>query len=277
MRNQNKRSFGTAIAPWSGYADDLVLFLRSQNGLQNATLLLDHTFKDFGLAINETKTETMILNHTSHAQYPESIVKLRSTQLKNVKNFAYLGVQLNYEQCSTGDEEINQRIQMAIAKFAQMSNLLQNFHLNLRLRVLFLNSFVRSRLTYACQNWNLTTIQYERLDVTYRTFLRRMVRRGFQHVDEKNNDYRYVITNDVLHRICGTRDVNCFVKDQQKNYVAHVIRMPTSRGVKLLTFNDDHYVKKGRSAPTLLEQSARNMNMTVERFCSCAFTKTLGN
>ena len=47
MRNQNERSFGTAIAPWSGYADDLVLFLRSQNGLQNATLLLDHTFKDF--------------------------------------------------------------------------------------------------------------------------------------------------------------------------------------------------------------------------------------
>ena len=38
--------------------------------------------------------------------------------------------------------------------------------------------FVRSRLTYSCQNWNLTTAQFVKLDITYRTLLRRMVRRG---------------------------------------------------------------------------------------------------
>ena len=63
---------------------------------------------------------------------------------------------------------------MANAKFTELSNLLQNFRVNLRTRILFLNSFVRSRLTYACQNWNLTLYQYERLDISYRTFLRRM-------------------------------------------------------------------------------------------------------
>ena len=61
-----------------------------------------------------------------------------------------------------------------------MSNLLQNRHIFLKTRVKFLNSFVRSRLTYSCQNWNLTLRQYEKLDVTYRNLLRRMVHGGFK-------------------------------------------------------------------------------------------------
>eukprot|EP00111_Clytia_hemisphaerica_P012845 TCONS_00037761-protein len=104
-----------------------------------------------------------------------------------------------------------------------MSNLLQNFQINLRVCIFFLNSFVRNRLTYSCQNWNLTSLQYDRLDVTYRMFLRRMVRGGFRYVDEVNHDFRYVISNNHLHTICGTSDVNVFIKQQQRNYAAHVV------------------------------------------------------
>ena len=58
---------------------------------------------------------------------------------------------------------------------------------------MFLNIFVRSRLCYSCQNWNLTQHQYDRLDVAYRVFLRRMVRGGFRFRDERNGDYRLVM------------------------------------------------------------------------------------
>ena len=34
-----------------------------------------------------------------------------------------------------------------------------------------MDSFVRSRLTYCCQNWNLNQAQFDRLDVAYRRFL----------------------------------------------------------------------------------------------------------
>ena len=79
---------------------------------------------------------------------------------------------------------------------------------------MFLNSFVRSRLCYSCQNWNLTQHQYDRLDVAYRVFLRRMVRGGFRFCDESNSDFRHVMNNDRLHQICDTSDLNLFIKLQ---------------------------------------------------------------
>ena len=99
---------------------------------------------------------------------------------------------------------------------------------------------------YACQNWNLNTQELDRVDVTYRKFLRRMVRGGFAFVNQAENDYRYVISNAQLHRICGTSDVSYFIRSQQHHYASHVIRMPLERSLKKLIFNDDHYTKRGR-------------------------------
>ena len=141
---------------------------------------------------------------------------------------------------------------------------------------MFLNSFVRSRLTYACQNWNLTKLQYDRLDVTYRVFLRRMVRGGFRFRDERNGDFRYVVTNDHLHQICGTSDLNMFVKLQQRNYALHVVRMSVDRNVKCLMFNNDKCVRRGRPLRSLLDQVTDNENVSIDQMCNIALGKKLG-
>ena len=57
---------------------------------------------------------------------------------------SWFGYQV-YDEPNTGDSEINQRIQLSQSKFAEMLNLLQNFSINLRTRVMFLNSVVCSR------------------------------------------------------------------------------------------------------------------------------------
>ena len=116
---------------------------------------------------------------------PTSIANLRGVDLKNVSVFRYLGAYINCHEPSTGDSEINQRIQLACGKFAELLNLLQNFHISLRTRISFLNCFVCSRLTYIWQNWCLTTNQPNRLDITYRTFLRQMIRMGLNKLTEK--------------------------------------------------------------------------------------------
>ena len=275
MRNENTQTWGSSTLPWSGYADDLVLFLTEQLGLSNATLLLNEIFNKFGLTVNKLKTETMILNSPDISE--QSIVTLQNVKLNNIAVFKYLGSYVDSAQPNTGDSEINHRIQAAVCKFAELSYLLQNFHIHLRTRVKFLDSFVRSRLTYGCQNWNLTTNQYDRLDVTYRRFLRRMIRGGFRYVDENANDFRLVITNDRLHNVCGTTDVSEFIKHQQNSYASHIIRMSIDRGVKKLMFNDDTYVKKGRSQKTLLEQVIGNNNVTLDVYCNNAMKKKLGN
>ena len=181
---------GTSILPWCGYADDLILFMIDQASLQKATALLDDVFNKFGLSINGSKTETMILNHKYIVtdEYPSSIVALKDKPLNNVERFKYLGSYLYNEEPSTGDVELNHRIQMANVKFAEMSNLLQNSKIHIRIRIKFLNSYIRSRLTYSCQNWNLKSRQYDRLDVVYRMFLRRMIRGGFKQIDTNDEN-----------------------------------------------------------------------------------------
>ena len=183
----------------------------------------------------------MILNLDT--DYPDSIIYIRNVPLKNTVQFKYLGSCISSNEPNTGDIKINFHIQMVLGKFASMSNLLnllQNHGIHLSTRVKFLNSFVRSRLTYSCQNWNLTTAQFVKFDVTYRNLLRGMVRRGFNRVDT-DGDFRFTIDNEKLHHICHTEDVSLFIRKQQKNYAGHVVRMPVDRGIKQLMFNSDKY------------------------------------
>ena len=62
MCNNDLKYWRSTIIPWSGYTDDLVIYLQSLESLQKATELIDDIFTKFGISINKTKTETMILN-----------------------------------------------------------------------------------------------------------------------------------------------------------------------------------------------------------------------
>ena len=137
-----------------------------------------------------------------------------------------------------------------------------------------MNSYVRSRLTYACQNWNLSQAQFDRLDVCYRRFLRRLVRGGFKRKEDSDeNEFSFKINNAKLHQLCGTSDLNLFKKEQQYNYAAHIVRTSSDRAAKKLMFNTDRYTKAGRATPTLLEQAAKNRNCTIDGFCNYAMAK----
>ena len=127
MRNNNIKSWGSSSLPWCGYTDDLILFTLNVHSLQRAATLLDHVFTNFGLKINESKTETMILIHSyTKIQYPKSIITLRNVSLKNSYEFKYLGSLVSHSEPNTGDIEINHRIQLEQKKFASMTNLLHN-------------------------------------------------------------------------------------------------------------------------------------------------------
>ena len=91
----------------------------------------------------------MILNNME-PEYPKSIITLRNTLINNVENFKYLGAFIKHDQPSTGDVELNYRIQITLSKFVKnsvkMSALLQIVEFNLRTRVSFFDSFIRNRL-----------------------------------------------------------------------------------------------------------------------------------
>ena len=128
MLNENVKLWESSMVPWCGYTDDLILFMQDVHLMQRATTIFDEVFTNYGLCINVSKTESMSLN---------------STEFKYIDSF------ISQNKPNMGDIEINHPIQMPYAKFATMTNLIQNSKIHLNTRVKVLNSFVRSRLTHA--------------------------------------------------------------------------------------------------------------------------------
>ena len=113
--------------------------------------------------------------------------------------FLYLGSQIHYNQPSTGDEELNLRIDSAENKFYSLGKKFINHKINLTTRVKIFNALVRSWLTYGCQTWVLTNQQTDRIRACYTIMLRKMIRDGFKR---KPDEFAYVLTNEVILQLC---------------------------------------------------------------------------
>ena len=257
---------GDHDADWSGYADDLELFFESVDDLQKGLVLLHEIFSKYGLSINIKKTKSMIFNFEyikEHYQstYPESIAELQNMTIENVKTFRYLGDEIKYDEPSTGSAEISLRISLAEAKFYELINKLTNYKIHLKTRVLIFNSMVRSRLTYSCQTWNVSTTEMNRINSVYVSMLRKLVRNG-----SKTEEYRLVMTNQDILRICRTDDIATFVSKQQSSYLAHLARQSNQCLTKRLLFNANKRTKIGRPTETLEDKVMKSSGLTKDNF-----------
>ena len=155
----------------------------------------------------------------------------------------YLGNEIKFDEQTTRIAEINLRICVAEAKFYELIRKLTNFKIHLKTRVTILNSIVRSRLTYSCQTWNVNQAEMNRINSVYVGMLRKLVRNG-----SKTENFRFIIPNKEILRICQTDDIGTFVAKQQANYLAHLARQPNQCLTKKLLFNTNKRTKLGRPA-----------------------------
>ena len=80
--------------------------------------MLAEIFNRYRLAINVTKTKSMILNNQyTQTDYPPFIAKLRGEKLNNVVTYRYLGCELKYDEPTTGEAELTLRYDAADTKF----------------------------------------------------------------------------------------------------------------------------------------------------------------
>ena len=162
----------------------------------------------------------------------------------------------------TGEEEITSRIDMAESKFYEHGKKFMNYKIKLSIRISILNSLVRSRLTYGCQIWMLTATQKDRLDSTYCSMIRKMVRGGYTR---KPDEWGYRFSNENLLDLAKTEAVSAFVDRQRKRYLSHVIRLPNASMVKRVLFNDDRIAVAGRHT-TFLKSVLKAENTSLEQF-----------
>ena len=122
------RSSGVTEHLWVGFADDTTLFFESVEDMQAAMNILVDIFDRYRLILNEDKTETMIFDPDIDAEsnYPKTLIEINGFQIKNVQKFRFLGSHIKFNEVSTGEHEINIRLEAAKCKFAELENLLTN-------------------------------------------------------------------------------------------------------------------------------------------------------
>ena len=76
------------------YADDLVIFSKSKNGLQNYLDSLSEYCKENDLSVNLNKTKVLIFNNCGRTMN-KHVLYYRGSKLDNVSNYKYLGLQFS--------------------------------------------------------------------------------------------------------------------------------------------------------------------------------------
>ena len=271
----------------SGYADDLAAAAWTINDLQIIVNILYQVFSEFGLAMNLEKTETMVLNwnHSSDGEYPQSIVSINNAPVQNSLSFKYLGVWLTGDNINIGKDELNHRVNSAHNAFAENRKLLTNMHVHLGTRIMFLESLVRSRLTYGCHAWRPTQAEISKIESTYRYFLRCMIWNGHARVnppqenhdssDETDDDidWSYVITNEKLYQITNSSSISEFVEKRRIHWISHVIRRENSDVCKILTFHSTKRKEIGRKCQSILERAVKDSGLSMGQFLKDSFKK----
>ena len=96
--------------------------------------------------------------------YPDTVCNLNGNPIENVKKFRYLGNDIQYDQSSTGDAEVDLRIAVAREQIQRTVQEAYKPKVNLHTRVLILNSIVRSRLVYSVKLGILTNFNNNESD-----------------------------------------------------------------------------------------------------------------
>ena len=285
---------GMGVYCWLGYADDLVILSKTQENLQVAANLLSDIFSRFGLTISIDKTKTMIMNYKGDL-YPESLLSINNNTIDNVKEFKYLGATVAYNEPGTSTSELNQRIGMAVGKFAQMKKILCNYHLKLPIRMRFYDVYVRSRLTYCCETWTLTQKQYAKIETTHVGFLRRMIRGGMSRRTpqkvinaarkaSKNGDpsllegidWSYRLRNNQIYHISKSMAMQDFIERQNIRWIGHICRAENNTLAKQLMFPDVRFTKRGYHHPTVYDNVIKGQissGKSAESFLRECFNK----
>ena len=214
------------------YADDLVWYAKSEAELQQIIDIINPIFEKFGLIIAEDKTKSMVFKAPEDMETPE--IMLGDSLLAHVVKFCYLGYNTSSENTNLFLET---QVSAAWAAFGNNKRVLQCRKVNLKTRCHLLESLVKPVLLYAVQAWDLPKCKKQKLDALYRSFMRKMVNKGWKktRIDDEGN-HRPIIENKDLYRITGTSSIEKFIEKQFLKFQAHLTRLPNKNLQKQLQF-----------------------------------------
>jgi len=196
------------------YADDTVLLAENESDLQQLLNVIQAKSAQYGLDMNVKKTKTMLIS--SKEIIPAININVNNERLEQVTNFKYLGQ--NISQNGKCISEIKQRIEIAKARFHEMSPVLRSHKISLSTRMRLVKCYVFSALTYCCETWDLNKESVDRINAFEMYIFRRLGRIPWTEL---------MSNIKVLERLQLKREILQTIKRRKMTYFGHVARHPS--------------------------------------------------
>ena len=154
----NGTDFFNALA----YADDIVLFSTTKEGLQKALDTINQYCEDWRLKINHKKTKCMTF--TRGTQKEKNIFTIGGIPLENTREYKYLGIILNKKNC-TFTQAINTLKTKATRALYAIKGKVNINKLPIKIAITLFDYLIKPILLYASETWEpFLNMDYEKWD-----------------------------------------------------------------------------------------------------------------
>ena len=132
------------------WADDIVMFSESENGLRTMIKILEEYVSENKLKINVDKTKVMIFNKTGRLM--KRIYHINGKQLENVRSYKYLGFLLTPSgEINSGLKDLRER---ALKAFMALKNKLGlSFNQDVETTLVLVDAMIKPILLYNSDFW----------------------------------------------------------------------------------------------------------------------------
>lgn len=206
------------------FADDLVIVADTEEELQQRFIAWKHNLERRGMKVNTNKTEVMISSREGNEDI--NITAEDGQRIEQTREFKYLGSILAEEGGT--EKAVRQRVKAVWQKWREVSGVILDRKIPLKLRMKIYKSVLRPVLLYGAETWSL---RKKEEDILERTEMR-MVRwiAGISLLERRESE--------DIRKMCGIGNIREKAREARLRYYGHIIRR-----------DDDEPVKKAMMMP----------------------------
>ena len=155
------------------WADDLVMFSKTEDGLQNMICKLSDYTKQNGLSINTEKTKCMIFNKTG--KFIRRNFNLENTKIETVRQYKYLGFIIKPSgEINSGLKDLKSRGIFALTQLRNKMGEYFNKYPDTTMHLF--DALIKPIILYMADFWGcLSSRKYNPVDITQNRFLKQML------------------------------------------------------------------------------------------------------
>ena len=242
------------------FADDLIIIAETLDQLQERYLAWEDKLEGGGAKVNTDKTEIMV---SRRGMREEAIMLAGNGQeLKQVASFRYLGAVITEEGGT--EEAVKLRIKEAWRKWSELSGVILDKKIPLKLRMKIYKTVLRPVLLYGGEIWALRKKEESLLERTEMRMVRWIT----------GISLRQRMESEMIRRMAGICNIKEKAREARLRYLGHVLRRdhqhPIRRayeepvrgmrsvGRQRLRWKD--VIRKDMEAKGLREEDAANRN-----------------